>query len=81
MQINDYVSRRADNDFIFKMKIGKVIHYSIFTKFNNQISVIGTFGRIFSSDHGRNLGACWIDYEKVKDFMPEVDREIEQEME
>jgi hypothetical protein len=47
----------------------------------NQISFIGAFGRIFSREHGRNLGVCWIDYQKVIDFMPEVDREIEQEME
>jgi hypothetical protein len=36
-QINEFFSCRTENDFILKMKIGKILNYYIFTKLANPV--------------------------------------------
>ena len=62
------------------MKIGKILNYYIFSKLDNPIYFIGAFARIFSLEHRRNLVACWMDYEKIKHLLPDIDSEIADEM-
>jgi hypothetical protein len=49
-KINEFFKGRTENYFIFKMKIGKILNYYIFSKLDNPIYFIGAFARIFSQN-------------------------------
>ena len=46
----------------------------------NPISLIGAFARMFTLENRRNKDACWINYDKIKHLMEEINKEIVEEM-
>jgi hypothetical protein len=35
---------------------------------------------MFNTFSGRSKGTCWLNYEEIKDFLPEVDLQIQDEL-